>query len=138
MAITLPGMAFTTKKETDHLRSPNSVFFCCFGVFFCVCFFFSAEPPRFNSCRFEIGGLRMSHLPCPLLSGLVLGPQAKKRSSGDLPDSMRHPAALAEPRATRVEPSWNLVEPGGTLVDRLTSGPPRTTPEPIWAETPKL
>ena len=26
-----------------------------------------------------------------------------------------------------MEPSWNL-----------TSGPPRTTPEPIWAETPKL
>ena len=31
-----------------------------------------------------------------------------------------------------VEPSWN---PGRTT---LTSGPPRTTPEPIWAETPKL
>ena len=31
--------------------------------------------------------------------------------------------------------------PGGTLVQpwwNLTSGPPRTTPEPIWAETPKL
>ena len=49
-----------------------------------------------------------------------------------------HPAAL-------VEPWWNpagtLLEPGGTLVEpswNLTSGPPRTTPEPIWAETPKL
>ena len=30
-------------------------------------------------------------------------------------------------RGTLVEPSWNL-----------TSRPPRTTPEPIWAETPKL
>ena len=55
-----------------------------------------------------------------------------------------------------MEPSWNpcgilpqnhpgpprtLAEPGGTLVEpswTLTSGPPRTTPEPIWAETPKL
>ena len=44
---------------------------------------------------------------------------------------------LAPPRSPRrisgsfggtlVEPSWNLA-----------SGPPRTTPEPIWAETPKL
>ena len=37
-----------------------------------------------------------------------------------------------------VEPPWN---PGGTLVEpswNLTSGPLRTTPEPIWAETPKL
>ena len=34
-----------------------------------------------------------------------------------------------------MEPWWNL---GGTLVDpswNLTSGPPRTTLEPIWAET---
>ena len=30
------------------------------------------------------------------------------------------------PRRTMLEPSWNL-----------TSGPPRTIPEPIWAETPK-
>ena len=35
--------------------------------------------------------------------------------------------------------------PGGTLVEplvepwwNLSSGSPRTTPEPIWAETPKL
>ena len=37
-----------------------------------------------------------------------------------------------------MEPWWN---PGGTLVEpsgNLTSGSPRTTPEPIWAETPKL
>ena len=42
------------------------------------------------------------------------------------------------PGGTLVEPWWN---PGGTLVEpwwNLTSGPPRTTPEPIWAETPKL
>ena len=42
------------------------------------------------------------------------------------------------PRGTLVEPWWN---PGGTLVElswNLTAGPPRTTPEPIWAETPKL
>ena len=34
-----------------------------------------------------------------------------------------------------VEPWWN---PGGTLVEpswNLASGPPQTTPEPIWAET---
>ena len=35
------------------------------------------------------------------------------------------------PRGTLVEPGWN---PSWNL----TSGPPRTTPEPIWAETPKL
>ena len=43
------------------------------------------------------------------------------------------PRSLAECRGT-----WN---PGGTPVERwwnLTSGLPRTTPEPIWAETPKL
>ena len=37
-----------------------------------------------------------------------------------------------------VEPWWNV---GGTLVEpswNLTSGPPRTTPEPISAETSKL
>ena len=42
------------------------------------------------------------------------------------------------PGGSLVEPWWN---PGGTLVEpscNLTSGPPRTTPEPIWAETPKL
>ena len=33
-----------------------------------------------------------------------------------------------------VEPSWN---PRGTLLEPYL-GPPRTTPEPIWAETPKL
>ena len=44
-----------------------------------------------------------------------------------------HPGPPHSPRSwwnsggTLVEPSWNL-----------TSGPPRTTPEPIWAETPKL
>ena len=44
---------------------------------------------------------------------------------------------LAPPRSPR-RTSWN---PGGSLVEpswNLTSGPPRTTPEPIWAETPKL
>ena len=51
-----------------------------------------------------------------------------------------------QPSQNLVEPSWNLtfVEPswnlGGTFVEpswNLTSGPPRITPEPIWAETPK-
>ena len=44
---------------------------------------------------------------------------------------------LAPPRSPR-RTSWNF---RGTLVEpswNLTSGPPRTTPEPIWAETPKL
>ena len=42
-----------------------------------------------------------------------------------------------QPLQNLVEPWWN---PGGTLVDwwNLTSGPPRTTPKPIWAETPQL
>ena len=44
---------------------------------------------------------------------------------------------LAPPRSPH-RTSWN---PGGTLVEpswNLTSGPPQTTPEPIWAETTKL
>ena len=74
----------------------------------------------------------------------------RRRSSDDIPNSTRccflcshHTAALTEPRRTLVkpgtlEPWWN---PGGTLVEpswNLTSGSRRTTPEPIWAETPKL
>ena len=50
----------------------------------------------------------------------------------------RSPRRTSWNRGLLVEPSWN---PGGTLVEpswNLTSGPPRTTPEPIWAETPKL
>ena len=46
------------------------------------------------------------------------------------------------PGGTLVAPWWN---PSGTLVEpwwnprgTFTSGPPRTTPEPICAETPKL
>ena len=46
---------------------------------------------------------------------------------GALFQCSHHPASLAEPRGTLVEPSWNLA-----------SGSPRTTPEPIWAETPKF
>ena len=53
------------------------------------------------------------------------------------------------PGGTLVEPWWNPGETwwnlGGTLVEplvepwwNLSSGSPRTTPEPIWAETPKL
>ena len=38
------------------------------------------------------------------------------------------------PGGTLVKPWWN---PGGTWWN-LSSGSPRTTPEPIWAETPKL
>ena len=41
------------------------------------------------------------------------------------PRSLRRTSC--NPRGTLVEPWWNL-----------TWGPPRTTPEPIWAETPKL
>ena len=43
---------------------------------------------------------------------------SKKIRSGDIPNGSG---------GTLVEPWWNL-----------TSGPPQTTPEPIWAETPKL
>ena len=64
------------------------------------------------------------------------------------------PAALEEIGGTLVEPHlklprpprpcrtwWNPGGTGGTLVElwwNLSSGSPRTTPEPIWAETPKL
>ena len=72
---------------------------------------------------------------------------------GTLPQTTPEHPALAELGGTLVEPWWNpggtLVEPwsspGGTLVEplvepwwNLSSGSPRTTPEPIWAETPKL
>ena len=46
-----------------------------------------------------------------------------------------------QPSQNLVEPLWNWWNPGGTLVEpswNLTSRPPRTTPQPIWAETPKL
>ena len=61
-----------------------------------------------------------------------------------------HPAALAEPGGepwcnprktlpqSTPEPLQNLVEIWWNPSWNLTSGPPRTTPEPIWAETPKL
>ena len=68
-----------------------------------------------------------------------------KISSGDIPNSMRCSlSARTTPQpwwnrgGTLVEPWWN---PGATLVQpswNLTSAPPRTTPEPLWAETPKL
>ena len=53
----------------------------------------------------------------------------KHISSGDIPNSIRRSSCRTSwnPRGTLVKPQWNL-----------TSGPPRTTPEPIWAETPKL
>ena len=60
---------------------------------------------------------------------------------------MTSPTACGALFSARTTPqsSQNLVElwwnPSGTLVEpswNLTSGPPRTTPEPIWAETPKL
>ena len=57
---------------------------------------------------------------------------AWSRSSGSTGHSPR-----GRIKKSLVEPWW---DPGGTLVEpswNLTSGPPRT-PEPIWAETPKL
>ena len=51
---------------------------------------------------------------------------------------LKPPRTTPQPSQNLVEPWWNL---GGTLVEpswNLTPGPPRTTPEPIWAETPKL
>ena len=80
-------------------------------------------------------------------------PAALAEPGGTLPQTTPDHPALAEPGGTLVEPWWNpggtLVEPwwnpGGTLVEplvelwwNLSSGSPRTTPEPIWAETPKL
>ena len=55
------------------------------------------------------------------VEGAIMATALNQISSGDIPNSMWNPGG------TLVEPSWNL-----------TSGPPRTTPEPIWAETPKL
>ena len=40
-----------------------------------------------------------------------------------------------QPSQNLVEPSWN---PNGTLVKPLWNLTSRTTPEPIWAETPQL
>ena len=66
----------------------------------------------------------------------------KKISSRDIPNSM---AVLFFADRTTPQPSQNLMEPwwnpGGTLMEpswNLPSGPPRTSPEPIWAETPEL
>ena len=71
------------------------------------------EPPR------SLSGLRPQ-------SFQLLGDNIKI-SSGDIPNSMRCSCSvLALPRKPR-RTSWNLA-----------SGPPRTTPEPIWTETPKL
>ena len=50
----------------------------------------------------------------------TLGIERRQKNSGDIPNSINFGGTL-------VEPWWSL-----------TSGPPRTTPEPIWAETPKL
>ena len=77
-----------------------------------------------------------------------------KSSRGTTPQTTPdHPAALVDggtlvepyPGGTLVEPWWNpgaaLVEPwwnpGGTLVEPWLRVA-RTTPEPIWAKTPKL
>ena len=57
-------------------------------------------------------------------------PKNKKKAQVISPTAC---GALFSTRTTP-QPSQNLVEPSWNL----TSGPPRTTPEPIWAETPKL
>ena len=44
------------------------------------------------------------------------------------------PQTTPQPSQNLVELWWNPGEPSWNL----TSAPPRTTPEPIWAETPKL
>ena len=104
-----------------------------------------ASPPGAGGAGAAPGTLEMSGGELPPSSP---DPKTqKKEGSSDIPNTMRcsfqcshHPAALAEPRGTLVEPWWN---PGGTLVEpswnpRGTLPQPRTTPEPIWAETPKL
>ena len=58
---------------------------------------------------------------------MIFPPQKKAQVISPTACGGDQPAALAEPRRTLVEPSWNL-----------TSGSPWTTPEPIWTETPKL
>ena len=69
------------------------------------------------------------------------GEKNEKISSGDTPTAcgaLFSARTTPQPSQNLVEPSWNL---GGTLVEpswNLASGPPQTTPEPIWVETPKL
>ena len=82
----------------------------------------------------------MAGLWCDLLSP----PPPKKKKKEAQVTSPTACGALFSARTTP-QPSQNLVEPwwspGRTLVEpswNLTSRPPRTTPELIWAETPKL
>ena len=64
---------------------------------------------------------------------------SKKQLSQVIPPRCSFSARTTQqPSQILVEHWWN---PGGSLVEaswNLTSGLPRTTPEPIWAETPKL
>ena len=100
------------------------------------------NPPGSRKAQFaRVGDFQSSSKIIWLPEKWHLVAYCEKKNSGDIPNSTRcsfqcsyHPAALAEPRGT-------LMDPGGTLVEplcNLTSGPPQTTPEPIWAETPKL
>ena len=65
-------------------------------------------------------------------------PQTTPQPLQNLVEPWWKPRRWWNPGGTLVEPWWN---PGGTLVEpwwNLSSGSPQTTPEPIWAETPKL
>ena len=95
----------------------------------------------------EAAGARHTAIQSLTLMDLLtyIGNIDSKRAQAISPTAPQPPRTLAEPRRTSWNPGGTLVEPwwnpGGTLVERswnLTSGPPRTTPEPIWAETPKL
>ena len=83
--------------------------------------------------------------------GMLAALAEPRRTSWNPGETLVRGTFTSQHGGTLVEPCWNLTsavaEPrdllwnfGGTLVEpswNLTSGPPRTTPEPIWAETPK-
>ena len=96
----------------------------------------------------EIGGTLVEPLSGARRAGGTL-----VQTGGTLVEPYLKPPQTTPPLQNLVEPWWNpggtMVEPwwnpGGTLVEplvepwwNLSSGSPRTTPEPIWAETPKL
>ena len=77
-----------------------------------------------------------SPIPFFLVASGCISPKGEKIiSSGDIPNSTRSPCRTSwNPSGTLVEPWWN---PGGIFVEPYLRAA-RTTPEPIWAETPKL
>ena len=109
------------------------------------------RPPRSLEPWWNPGGTLVKPSSNPQLSKKLVEPWWNPR--GTLVEPYLKPPQTTPPLQNLVEPWWNpggtLVEPwwnpGGTLVEplvepwwNLSSGSPRTTSEPIWAETPKL